>query len=512
MPSQLLCWRHNSPQGLLGQCDVVSYPPGPAPRLSCTKCGHCFHSAGLLHHHVLQCARTPHDSDSSSSRTRSGKRRSLQLSSPADTNSHTNKRKKHPGTQREDSLPHNHGRDSNNNADGPKMETNSLSCQICEQTFPHPQSLTNHVLSCPMRQHLSPGITEKPVPAEGSTRSQLAVGTSKPLPAAVSTSHAWRRSRDASKGEGADGRGGSISGITSDEFDAEDEGGHVCSDCGKRFAYAANFKKHRDKKCCVSAKMPQVTASVCQQSGNDVSEESSRASETTGGDETEVEVDGEAGDGRVSGSLAAHSAKTDGSQERPGHTFYAFKGSPIQHHTCPHCKRGFTYLANYTKHVKQICPIRQQIDAKKRLMLGGCYSTADSENSALNSNDSPLDHPCNVCHKTYYSLVELMKHRLSHKLFNDSSNSDAVTENCTDQEKVLNDGSHTTTDAVSRARISSSSARSGLRHSSPDRLHPPLATMDKEISGSIGRTSGGGMKRGSGERVRELRSAVRNKQ
>jgi hypothetical protein len=53
-------------------------------------------------------------------------------------------------------------------------------------------------------------------------------------------------------------------------------------------------------------------------------------------------------------------------QENP---MFAFKGSPAQHHSCPYCQRGFTYLANYRKHIKSICPIRQQIEEKKKQVI-----------------------------------------------------------------------------------------------------------------------------------------------
>lgn len=492
LPSRQHWWRYNSPNGLLGQCDVVSYPSDPDPRLSCTKCGHCFQSTEMLHQHVLQCAHTPHEPDcSSSSRTRSGKRRSLQKPPDKASNSHINKRKKQSETQQAGySLPLSHGHDSNNNDSGPKNETNILKCQSCEQKFPLPESLNNHLMSCPMRQPSPAGIGEI-IASKCTSGSQLdAAGV--PKEQAASMRHACRS--NASKSD--DARRGSISGITSDECDAEDEtGGHVCPDCGKRFAYTANFKKHRSKKCSASAKKADVkAASVCQQSGNDVSEESCRASESTAGDETEVELEleGKEDDERVSASLAAGGAETQCSQE--GHLSYVFKGSPLQHHTCPYCKRGFTYLANYTKHVKQICPVRQQIGAHKRTMLGVCDSTADSENSALNSNESGQEHMCNVCHKSYNSLVELMKHRLSHKLTDNTTGAD--------EDIVPKRRSSTVAAAVSDNHISSSSTRGRLSDSQLNADHSP-ADKKKEAEGSGART-----KRISSDRGRELRSAA----
>lgn len=69
------------------------------------------------------------------------------------------------------------------------------------------------------------------------------------------------------------------------------------------------------------------------------------------------------------------------------HPTYAFKGSPAQHHSCPYCQRGFTYLANYRKHIKSICPIRQQIEEKKKKVMN------DSDSEGLNGDLKTLESP-----------------------------------------------------------------------------------------------------------------------
>ncbi|XP_054165265.1 serine-rich adhesin for platelets-like [Oppia nitens] len=67
-----------------------------------------------------------------------------------------------------------------------------------------------------------------------------------------------------------------------------------------------------------------------------------------------------------SGGVSSKDEKLDLWRVKQENPQFAFKGSPAQHHSCPYCQRGFTYLANYRKHIKSICPIRQQIDEKKK--------------------------------------------------------------------------------------------------------------------------------------------------
>ncbi|CAG2172787.1 unnamed protein product [Oppiella nova] len=69
-------------------------------------------------------------------------------------------------------------------------------------------------------------------------------------------------------------------------------------------------------------------------------------------------------------------------QENPQ---FAFKGSPAQHHSCPYCQRGFTYLANYRKHIKSICPIRQQIDEKKKQVIEDSAQQLNADGSTTGS-------------------------------------------------------------------------------------------------------------------------------
>ena len=136
--------------------------------------------------------------------------------------------------------------------------------------------------------------------------------------------------------------------------------------------------------------------------------------------------------------------KPDVWQIKQDHPLFAFKGSPAQHHSCPYCQRGFTYLANFRKHIKAICPIRQQMEEKKKIQqkLGegtsmASTSTSGETSSAINSNNSFnlssdgtkskfKTYTCNICHKIYFSYLEKMKHQLSHKLTNSVEDSSTV--------------------------------------------------------------------------------------
>ncbi|CAG2115366.1 unnamed protein product [Medioppia subpectinata] len=64
-----------------------------------------------------------------------------------------------------------------------------------------------------------------------------------------------------------------------------------------------------------------------------------------------------------------------------------------QHHSCPYCQRGFTYLANYRKHIKSICPIRQQIDDKKQQVIDNSATDGADGSPATASKHLNTDLP-----------------------------------------------------------------------------------------------------------------------
>lgn len=111
---------------------------------------------------------------------------------------------------------------------------------------------------------------------------------------------------------------------------------------------------------------------------------------------------------------------------------YAFKGSPSQFHSCPYCQRGFTYLANYRKHMKGICPVRMQMEDPSKFHSSQREESADEDDPRSDTNDDATVanavmtddktiHECCKCMKGFKSYFDLLKHRLSHKLMKDSS-------------------------------------------------------------------------------------------
>lgn len=109
-----------------------------------------------------------------------------------------------------------------------------------------------------------------------------------------------------------------------------------------------------------------------------------------------------------------------------------------QMHTCPNCKRTFTYLANFKKHLNDLCPLRtmetkdnpdstQKSGIDPREKAGGTGTSAqeaeDQEGVGLvAATPAAPDRPSDIGNEMTGSYVTMLKHRLSHKL--KTSNSD----------------------------------------------------------------------------------------
>ncbi|XP_023226573.1 zinc finger protein 850-like [Centruroides sculpturatus] len=127
-----------------------------------------------------------------------------------------------------------------------------------------------------------------------------------------------------------------------------------------------------------------------------------------------------------------------------------------QQRCCPHCLRSFAYLANFRRHMKEICPVKKQLvkeneenGIKSKCSLPIYNVTTFSvkgkiEDSVIGllrdqsrqielmkgtepeeNNPTPSSRfrtfSCKVCHKIFLSLVKMLQHRLSHKLQSDES-------------------------------------------------------------------------------------------
>lgn len=131
-----------------------------------------------------------------------------------------------------------------------------------------------------------------------------------------------------------------------------------------------------------------------------------------------------------------------------------------QTYSCPHCKRTYTYMANFKKHVKDACPLRKDATTNDNTKLNeensptlkieaieaDVISLNNEEKSSGNSDIlshsnmkensttdiivskqkqvecsrlKPMD--CPVCHKIFFSYVKLLQHQLLHKLNSNES-------------------------------------------------------------------------------------------
>ena len=201
---------------------------------------------------------------------------------------------------------------------------------------------------------------------------------------------------------------------------------HTCEKCSKTFSLLENYHKHRTT--CSSDEEPNEV----EMANSD--EEKMDIPEDTKGESPIEELPPENLPTLIKCSEIA--AKPDIWKIKEDHPTYAFKGSPAQHHSCPYCQRGFTYLANYRKHIQSICPIRQQLEEKQK-KAQQLEEAQQSETQAVSENNSAesesttsesttpntlpekttfRSYSCGTCHKIFLSQFQMLRHSLSHKL------------------------------------------------------------------------------------------------
>lgn len=127
-----------------------------------------------------------------------------------------------------------------------------------------------------------------------------------------------------------------------------------------------------------------------------------------------------------------------------------------QQRCCPHCLRSFAYLANFRRHVKEVCPVKKQmvkeneengikskcsmpvynvttfsVKGKIEDSVIGLLRDQSRQIELMKGTEPEENNPtpssrfrtfsCKVCHKIFLSLVKMLQHRLSHKLQSDES-------------------------------------------------------------------------------------------
>ena len=449
VPAHLLTWRYDSPQGVLKSCDVSFYPSNMSSSqtsslndveiVKCTRCSASFSSRSLLREHIFVCAKKARRlqkqmgySESKSNTnvveqetsksldytTRSGKKRSNDTSPSVSllvgkpTASISKKKVK---------------RKSSNST----FETTDTT--PTKTTVSH-VTLTNDAVEAAMKA-LSPTLKAS-VPVKESENDEEETTTSETQPPTAPKIFIKKCL--------------------------------VCKKCGKKFAFKDALKKHF-RTCKNKTNMTRKFKSLLhlnQDQGNDLRRRTRNSLRNQAKDQTEMVIKNEkeeesrtkkqkqSSDEQQETNETAEDQlnqeeeeeETIDEQEKPSpeninllkqdHPLVAFKGSPAQHHSCPYCQRGFTYLANFRKHIKAICPIKQQMEDQKRMQQEVDNDANDAPTSTTSTNNTSNSYSlssdgtksrfktfsCGVCHKIYFSYLELLKHRLSHKLSGEEGN------------------------------------------------------------------------------------------
>ncbi|XP_015784136.1 uncharacterized protein LOC107361759 [Tetranychus urticae] len=167
-----------------------------------------------------------------------------------------------------------------------------------------------------------------------------------------------------------------------------------CPNCLRLFKYMGNFRKHVQAGCSGNVSQQVNTANEKQSSSNvknskdqvqfdessslNMHEEQSPASDTSScsaSDQVGRYLSRQKSS--VKTSDKKNGKKVDLWKVKQDYPQYAFKGSPAQFHLCPHCKRGFTYLANFRRHTANQCPVKRKGDAEKLSVAGTSANNSD---------------------------------------------------------------------------------------------------------------------------------------
>lgn len=462
LPSEVFVWQHCSPQGVLRNSGSI--PSVQSTPLRCTKCDHSFDTAALLHEHIFECAKrdvkaAPVTAAATETPTTSEPRTQ---GSEQSSEVQLRRRRAAPPPPLPKKQPPSKRAKTETTPETPTSKPGPRSTKVTPKPEPpQPERKSKRLSRSPVEdakdekkdgkgsEDADKKETAAKLPVDARRKKKQDAAKTE-LPAATEAADVTKV-----KVEPADEPAEDSKQDEENQAEAIINGcEHSCDICKRHFKYLANYRKHLP-----NCKPLTVTS---KESSSDPVEPPNEVTES--GDKSEAQTDQsaapESDEDTRNGDVDLSPAKEDQAvkpfkatdepkpdlwkikQENPQ---YAFKGSPAQHHSCPYCQRGFTYLANYRKHIKSICPIRQQQEdnqknrkSKNEAEENGKDDVqsekADSEDNQREANEnSPQNEipdddkskfktfSCNICHKIYLSQFQMIRHRLSHKLDTASS-------------------------------------------------------------------------------------------
>lgn len=216
-----------------------------------------------------------------------------------------------------------------------------------------------------------------------------------------------------------------------------------CPNCLRLFKYMGNFRKHVQAGCSGNVSQQVNTANEKQSSSNvknskdqvqfdessslNMHEEQSPASDTSScsaSDQVGRYLSRQKSS--VKTSDKKNGKKVDLWKVKQDYPQYAFKGSPAQFHLCPHCKRGFTYLANFRRHTANQCPVKRKGDAEKLSVAGTSANNSDQTSKGAceinNSEKSTSTNETSVKQSGVVNILSTSNCSINQEVNNDCSN------------------------------------------------------------------------------------------
>ena len=464
IPDHLLCWRHDSPSGLLKSCDVSFYPSGEqgmqenttnqevTESVKCTRCSTAFTSRSSLREHVLDCARQARKEQKARGVVSQYKGYVTVLE---------------PLVKEEDRL--------DEEEKDKKKDTQSTSDGSYTTRSGKKRALAIDLASSSNKSDdasTSKSSKKKKLGNKKTLVAQVTLSGQAVEAAMKALSPTLKKTRVESQEVSEEPRPETTSVISSDNQLPKInklfiKKSHLCKKCGKKFAFTDSLKKHAQSctnkavtnankrllrqrfKSIISTKMKATAkaAKVTEAANKGMTSKSNnnKTEEPNNHDDEASPKDVEE-DKEIKTEEVAEESNPEVENEgnkvqevfvRQNDSLYAFKGSPAQHHSCPYCRRGFTYLANFRKHIKAICPIKQQEDDKKKKLLESSTSESSQQQTpttgfkfnlnSVGTKSKFKTFSCPDCHRIYFSYLEMLKHRLSHKLSNNETGDSTTT-------------------------------------------------------------------------------------